>query len=249
MTRVPRDGAIRAEQAAVYNEVDTLVHEFETLCYGIYVLREASPRAMDKVCSLGERMCVPMVSALLRQRGVLSRPVNASSLVVTDAQFQNAGVLFAETEASVRRELAPLLSEGVVPVVTGFIGATRDGVITTLGRSGSDYEAPDLDRLDLIARDPGPVVAELKPSALINVSAFTDVGAAERPEHRREVDRLNRDAPAELARACARLDLPLIHVSTDYVFDGGASDPYGEEDETHPLQVYGESKLAGERAV
>jgi aspartokinase/homoserine dehydrogenase 1 len=129
------------ERIATHDEVDTLIDEFETLCYGIYVLRDASPKAMDKVSSLGERMSVPIVSALLRQRGIPSCTISASHLVVTDDQFQNAGVLFDESEATIRRELVPLLDQGIVPVVTGFIGATRDGVITTLGRGGSDYSA------------------------------------------------------------------------------------------------------------
>ncbi|NLX08075.1 MAG: aspartate kinase [Chloroflexi bacterium] len=129
------------ERIALHDEIDALLDEFETLCYGIYVLREASPKAMDKVCSLGERMCVPLISALLRQRGIPSMTLSASYLIVTDDQFQNAGVCFEETEAAVRREVLPLLNKRVVPVVTGFIGATRDGVITTLGRSGSDYSA------------------------------------------------------------------------------------------------------------
>ncbi len=76
------------------------------------MLREASPKAMDKVASLGERMSVPIVSALLRQRGVPSCTVSASRLIVTDDQFQNAGVLFEESEANVRRELLPLLDQG-----------------------------------------------------------------------------------------------------------------------------------------
>jgi aspartokinase/homoserine dehydrogenase 1 len=129
------------ERIATHDEVDALIDEFETLCYGIYVLRDASPKAMDKVSSLGERMSVPIVSALLRQRGIPSCTISASHLVITDDQFQNAGVLFDETEAAVRRELVPLLDQGIVSVVTGFIGATRDGVITTLGRGGSDYSA------------------------------------------------------------------------------------------------------------
>ncbi len=129
------------ERIAIHDEVDALIDEFEALCYGIYVLREASPKAMDKVSSLGERMCVPILSALLRQRGIPSITLSASHLIVTDDQFQNAGVLFEETEDRVRQELLPLLSQGIVPVVTGFIGATRDGVITTLGRGGSDYSA------------------------------------------------------------------------------------------------------------
>ncbi len=129
------------ERIAIHDEVEALIDEFETLCYGISVLREASPKAMDKVMSLGERMSVPIVSALLRQRGVPSHTVTASRLIVTDDQFGNAGVLFGETESTVRHDLLPMLGEGLVPVVTGFIGATQDGVITTLGRSGSDYTA------------------------------------------------------------------------------------------------------------
>jgi aspartokinase/homoserine dehydrogenase 1 len=141
------ESAIRAlltsdvERIAIHDEVEALIEEFVTLCYGIYVLREASPKAMDKVCSLGERMSVPIVSAVLRQRGVPSCTLSASYLIVTDDQFQNAGVLFAESEARVREELLPLLDQRIVPIVTGFIGATREGVITTLGRGGSDYSA------------------------------------------------------------------------------------------------------------
>jgi aspartokinase/homoserine dehydrogenase 1 len=129
------------ERIATHDEVDALIDEFETLCYGIYVLRDASPKAMDKVSSLGERMSVPIVSAAIRQRGIPSCTLSASHLVVTDDQYQNAGVIFDETEAAVRRELVPLLDQRIVPVVTGFIGATREGVITTLGRGGSDYSA------------------------------------------------------------------------------------------------------------
>jgi len=145
--RQKHEAAIRAllssdvERIAIHDEVEALIDEFETLCYGIYVLREASPKAMDKVSSLGERMCVPIVSARLRQCGVPSYSISASRLIITDDQFQNAGVLFEESEAAVRRELLPLLDQGLVPVVTGFIGATRDGVVTTLGRGGSDYSA------------------------------------------------------------------------------------------------------------
>ncbi len=129
------------ERIALHDEIDGLIEEFQTLCYGIYVLREASPKAMDMVSSLGERMSVPIISAVLRQRGVPSVTLSAQYLIVTDNQFQNAGVLFEESEANVRSKLIPLLDQGIVPVVTGFMGATRDGVITTLGRGGSDYSA------------------------------------------------------------------------------------------------------------
>ncbi len=147
LLRRKHEDAIRAlitsdvERIALHDEIATLIDEFETLCYGIYVLREVSAKAMDKVGSLGERMSMPIVSARLRQIGIASVTVSASYLVVTDDQFQNAGVLFEETEAKVRSTLLPLLTQGFVPVVTGFLGATREGVITTLGRGGSDYSA------------------------------------------------------------------------------------------------------------
>ncbi|WP_119072394.1 aspartate kinase, monofunctional class [Aggregatilinea lenta] len=129
------------ERISIRDEVDSLIDEFETLCYGIYVLREASHRVMDKVTSLGERMAMPIISAALRHNGVSSTTISASYLIVTDDQFQNAGVLFDDTERRIRRELVPVLAQRIVPVVTGFLGATRDGVITTLGRGGSDYSA------------------------------------------------------------------------------------------------------------
>jgi dTDP-4-dehydrorhamnose reductase len=89
----------------------------------------------------------------------------------------------------------------------------------------------------------------LRPAAVLNAAGFTDVARAERPEHRAELELLNRDAPAALARACARLGLPLVQLSTDYVFDGSRRTPYVEDDLPAPLQAYGRSKLEGERAV
>lgn len=134
-------------------------------------------------------------------------------------------------------------------LIVGGSGMLGLSLIGELERRGLGHEAPDLDRLDLLACDPGPFVTELQPSAVVNASAFTDVGRAERPENRSEVDRLNQHAPEDLARACARLGIPLVHVSTDFVFDGTGSEPYREDDEVNPLQVYGRSKLEGERAV
>ncbi len=141
-----------------------------------------------------------------------------------------------------RADSGPLLIVGG----SGMLGLS---LVDDLERRGLTHEEPDLDRLDLVAGDPGPFVADLKPSAVVNASAFTDVGLAERPENRFAVDRLNRAAPAELARTCAGLGIPLVHVSTDFVFDGASAAPYREEDEVNPVQVYGLSKLEGERAV
>jgi dTDP-4-dehydrorhamnose reductase len=85
------------------------------------------------------------------------------------------------------------------------------------------------------------------PDVLANAAAFTDVdGCESRREH---AARVNGAAPGALAALCGRLGVKLVHVSTDYVFDGSARVPYHEEDPPRPLSVYGRSKLEGERAV
>jgi dTDP-4-dehydrorhamnose reductase len=90
-------------------------------------------------------------------------------------------------------------------------------------------------------------VAAEKPDLVINAAAYTAVDKAEsEPELAFAV---NRDGPAALAEACLALGAPLIHVSTDYVFDGAKRGPYVEEDPVHPVSVYGASKEAGESAI
>jgi len=88
---------------------------------------------------------------------------------------------------------------------------------------------------------------ELRPHIILNAAAYTAVDKAE--EEPQAALALNRDAAANIARACAELAVPLVHISTDYVFDGRKVEPYIEEDEPSPLNVYGRSKLAGEERV
>jgi dTDP-4-dehydrorhamnose reductase len=91
------------------------------------------------------------------------------------------------------------------------------------------------------------VFAETAPALVVNAAAYTAVDMAEdEPE---AAMRANRDGPARLAQLCAAAGIPLIHVSTDYVFDGRKDAPYVETDATAPQGVYGVTKLAGERAV
>lgn len=87
----------------------------------------------------------------------------------------------------------------------------------------------------------------IHPDLVINAAAYTAVDKAETEAARAFA--VNRDGPALLAAACRQADIPLVHVSTDYVFDGRATRPYREEDPTAPLGVYGRSKQAGEAAV
>ena len=125
-----------------------------------------------------------------------------------------------------RRSLPPL---GEVVV------ATRDGVDAD--------EAADFDAPDALA----PLVARLAPDVVVNAAAYTAVDRAETDAD--AALRANAEAPAALARVCARRDALLLHYSTDYVFDGSGTRPYREDDATAPLGVYGASKLAGEEAI
>jgi aspartate kinase len=129
------------ERAQLLATVDEYLDEFATFCHSVHVLGEVTPRAMDAITSLGERINARILAAGLRQNGARSEAVDATELIVTDDKFQNAVPLMEVTCEQIVARLSPLLDEGVVPIVTGFIGATRDGVTTTLGRGGSDYSA------------------------------------------------------------------------------------------------------------
>jgi len=129
------------QQALVRRDVDCLVTDFNNLCQAIHVLGEASPRALDAVAAIGERLSVRVLAGAITSAGLLAEYVESTRLVVTDAHFQNAIPDMAATACASREVLEPLLARGRIPVVTGFIGATPEGLTTTLGRGGSDYSA------------------------------------------------------------------------------------------------------------
>lgn len=133
--------ASEEERRALEAETTRLLGEFTTLCHGINVLRELTPRALDTISSLGERLNAPQVAAALRASGVNAQAVDAAQLIVTDDRYGDASPLPEPTTEQVTARLRPLLDAGIVPVITGFLGATRSGTTTTLGRGGSDYSA------------------------------------------------------------------------------------------------------------
>jgi len=131
-------------------------------------------------------------------------------------------------------------------LITGIKGQLGAELLSTL----VDYEVIGVGRetLDLTVPDQiTSLIEEVKPDAIINSAAYTAVDRAERePEIAMAVNAI---APAILARECQKMALPLIHISTDYVFDGSQSRPYLDTDATNPLNVYGQSKLAGEQGI
>lgn len=129
----------RDELSTLKTQFHDYIDHFVQFCDSVRVLGEVTPRALDYTMGLGERMTARLVAAALRAAGVDSQAVDATDLIVTDASYQNATPLLAETRARIQAVLPPLLKQGIVPVITGFIGATPEGVSTTLGRGGSDY--------------------------------------------------------------------------------------------------------------
>jgi dTDP-4-dehydrorhamnose reductase len=132
--------------------------------------------------------------------------------------------------------------------VLGARGQLGSALVECLAARGVPCEARGSGELDVA--DAGALrraLAELRPAAVLNAAAYTDVDGCERDPARAEA--VNARGPAALAALCAELGSRLLHVSTDYVFDGSASAPLRETDPVAPLSEYGRSKLAGERAV
>jgi len=129
------------ERNAAMAHVAKLLEQHIELCEAIRILGEATPRIQDAVVSFGERLSSRLVAAALRDRGVEAEAHDASKFIITDARYGNAEPLWDVTEARIREKLPPLLEAGIVPIITGFIGATPDGSMTTLGRGGSDFSA------------------------------------------------------------------------------------------------------------
>jgi aspartate kinase len=115
--------------------------ELRALLKAASILRSASPGALDGIAATGELLSSRIVAAAFDHAGVRASWVDARRAVVTDDTHMTAAPLSDETRTAVLREVAPIARDGRVAVVGGFVGATREGVTTTLGRGGSDYSA------------------------------------------------------------------------------------------------------------
>jgi len=129
------------EREREMQKIEAVLAEGRRFCEGTALLRELSARTLDVISSLGERLSAPLVAAALGQLGLDSEAIEATELIVTDEFHGGAEPQMERTSAKSRARLLPLLERGAVPVVTGFLGATTSGDLTTLGRGGSDYSA------------------------------------------------------------------------------------------------------------
>ena len=130
----PEAHELRAETSLMFDE---LAHLAEALS----VLGFATPRSMDAVASMGERLSAPICAAAFSQMGIPSVAVDSRQVMITNDDFGRAAPLPAQIAAASHAQLLPIIAAGKVPVVGGFVGATTSGITTTLGRGGSDYSA------------------------------------------------------------------------------------------------------------
>ena len=124
-----------------HSDLGSEFEELEELLRGISAVGEVTPRTTDHVASFGEVLSSKLVTAAFSARGIAASLVDARDAIVTDETFTRAAPRFEETKAKLAETVLPLLAGSRVPVMGGFIGATRGGVTTTIGRGGSDYSA------------------------------------------------------------------------------------------------------------
>jgi len=128
------------ERAGLDRFLDDHFQELTELAKGLAVLGELTPRSVDAISSYGERLSSHIVTLALRHSGMRAEHLDAREVIVTDRRHTQAAPEFAETYRRLAERVPPMAEKGVV-VMGGFIGATRDGVTTTLGRGGSDFTA------------------------------------------------------------------------------------------------------------
>ena len=138
-----------ADRKALQADIDRLWFEMLDQCQQVanHLNDELSPSLIDSVVAVGERLSARIIAALLRQNGIRGIAVDGTDLLITDDVHGNANPNLELTARRVDDLLLPLLRRGMIPVVTGYIGATADGATTTLGRGGTDFTASVLSAL------------------------------------------------------------------------------------------------------
>jgi len=129
-------------QKEVVQVIEKTISELGKVLTGISYVGELTPKSKDYVVSFGERLSAPIVWGAIKDHKLETQFFTGKEAgIVTDSNFGEADPLLNYTTHLIRERLAPLLEKGVIPVVTGFIAANQDGIVTTVGRGGSDYTA------------------------------------------------------------------------------------------------------------
>lgn len=143
-TAVIKDKKIRRDVA---DSLKGLVNELRITLIGVGYLEDLSPKSLDYILSFGERLSVLIVTGALKSKGVKAKALTGYEAgIITDSNFGCARPIYSKIKNTIKDRLMPLLDEGILPVVTGFIAADEKARITTMGRGGSDYTASLLGR-------------------------------------------------------------------------------------------------------
>lgn len=129
------------ERGTLQADVDRLLFDMLDVCQHLSDKPTMTADMVDRIVGVGERLAARIVAALLRQNNLRGVAIDATDIIVTDAVYGNATPDIELSRARIARNLLPMLERKIIPVVTGFIGATPDGKPTTLGRGGSDLTA------------------------------------------------------------------------------------------------------------
>lgn len=136
----------------------------------------------------------------------------------------------------------------MIVLILGSRGQLGSCLVDQLKNTDHDVISSSIEQLDIANfQETKNLILDLSPDLIINAAAYTAVDKSE--EQQEEANIINHLAVANIANICCQLDCWLIHISTDYVFDGYSEKPYSEEDETNPQGIYGETKLKGELAI
>ncbi len=219
--------------ADVLQDISELTERTSGLLRSVAMLRECTARTLDAIVSYGERISAPLVAGVLKARGVSAEAVSAEGLIVTDDAFGHANPSLDETRARVGKDLVPRLRSGIVPVVTGYIAATAEGVTTTLGRGGSDYSAAVLaaaleadelriytDVSGVMSADPR-IVSDAKPLAKMSYAEAAELSyfGAKVIHPRTVLPAIEARIPVKILNTFAPND-PGTTITADPVFDG-----------------------------
>lgn len=131
----------KPEKQNVTSAVQQRLAELEIAVTQVLAKGGCTEEDYDRIVSFGERLSIQLVSAAIRAKEISSTPIEASKIIVTSSNHGDAEPILDESVENAKSELLPIVEKGEVPVITGFIGSTRDGKITTLGRGASDYTA------------------------------------------------------------------------------------------------------------
>jgi aspartate kinase len=134
------EGAAPEHIAEVGAAIEDQLIKLQNILFAIYNLRELTPRSRDYIISFGERLLAPIVAAAIRERGIPSPVLDGCEAGILTTPQHGESTALHESDDRIKAKIGPMLGKQI-PVIMGFMGCTREGILTTLGRSGSDYSA------------------------------------------------------------------------------------------------------------